>query len=389
MRLSFVDYSPPPSFVNRVIVHQFDPSRASPGGIDTCIRGICRYLPLGQLVAIIGVDTGSGPTGRRLGQWELHKIGEQEFWFLPVSALDPADQSRRIPHSIRLMAGVIAFRGSIPKYGLVQAHRMDTAAALRMILPGRQVYCIHTQENGLTGSTSDSFWRFFGSTHQMIERSVVRNAQTVIVFNEDYANFVKAWNPNARFSPTWYDPALIDGNGSHGDPHAVLWVGRLETPKDPELAVNCFVRLVSDSDDAPWSLHLLGSGTRATSLRQLIQSLPERVRSRVHLHGRVPPEAVASHMANSGVLLMTSHPGYEGYPRVLVEAMASGLPVVVTVGSDTGNLVESGSTGYVCNRDPDILSAHIKEASRLDRSKVRSAVANFDAPTLVGRIFSS
>jgi glycosyltransferase involved in cell wall biosynthesis len=200
---------------------------------------------------------------------------------------------------------------------------------------------------------------------------------------------VKSWHPNAVFSPTWYDPAFIDGNGSHENPHAVLWVGRLETPKDPELAVNCFVRLVLDDDDAPWSLHLLGSGTRATCLRQLIESLPEKVRSRVHLHGRVPPEAVASHMANAGVFLLTSHPGYEGYPRVLVEAMASGLPAVVTEGSDTGNLVANGSTGYVCNRDPDTLSAHIREASRLDRSTVRSAVAKFDAPTLVGRIFSN
>ena len=56
------------------------------------------------------------------------------------------------------------------------------------------------------------------------------------------------------------------------------------------------------------------------------------------------------------MFLMTSHAGYEGFPRVLVEAMAAGLPAVVTEGSDTGGLIQQGVSGFVCGRDPEELA---------------------------------
>ena len=140
---------PRPGEVDRLIIQQYDITRAvSIGGIDTCLRGICRYLPADESVAVVGVDTGSGPEGRRLGRWERHRIGEQAFWFLPVAALDPADQDRRIPHVVRLLSGIARFRGRIPRRTIVQVHRMDSAFILRALLPGDQVYMIRNCSGG-------------------------------------------------------------------------------------------------------------------------------------------------------------------------------------------------------------------------------------------------
>lgn len=386
--MTFIDHEPPPRYVDRVIVHQFDPSRPSPGGIDTCLRGVCRYLPSGVAVAVVGVDVGRGPSTRLLGRWERHRMGEQDFWFLPVVALDPADQARRIPHSVRIISGLLRFRRRIPRRRVVQVHRMDSAAVLRFLLPGAQLYCIHTQENGLVGRTSDSFWRFLGGAHQAIERRVVSNAGAVVVFNEDYTEVVKRWNPRAQFSPTWFDPALIVTDGPHEKSYSIVWVGRLETPKDPLLAVAALREVVAADPENPWTLEILGSGTLLEEVQAGVNALPDEIRTRVVLHGRVAPEDVAQLMSRADLFLMTSFPGYEGYPRVLVEAMASGLPSVVTQGSDTGGIVVDGETGYTCSRDSRELAEALISARAISRQQVAAAVNAFDAPTLVGRMMS-
>ncbi len=379
----------PPAHVDRLIVHQFDPARSSPGGIDTCLRGMCRYLPAGLEVAVVGVDTGVGHPGRVLGRWERHDLGDgHPFWFLPVAALDPAEGARRVPHSVRLVTGLARFRGAIPRADIVQVHGLNSALALRVLLRRPQAYFIHTQEQGLTGSTSDSFWRFTGHAHGALERRTVGAATDVVVFNADYAEVVRGWNPRARFSPTWFDPALItDRPETERDPFQVLWVGRLEVPKDPVLAVEAFVALVEADPDAAWKLDLLGQGTMLEQVRAQVEALHPSIAGRISVPGRVAPREVADRMGAAGVFLMTSHPGYEGYPRVLVEAMASGLPSVVTDGSDTGHLVVDGQTGWVCGRDPLELAGRVREAAHLDRAAVRAAVADLSAPVLIDRIY--
>ena len=97
---------------------------------------------------------------------------------------------------------------------------------------------------------------------------------------------------------------------------------------------------------------MIGSGTLLPVLQAQIAALPPDVARRITLRGRLGPADLAEVRGRSGVFLMTSHSGYEGFPRVLVEAMATGLPAVVTDGSDTGGLVHQGVSGFVCSRSP-------------------------------------
>ncbi|HEY8721508.1 glycosyltransferase family 4 protein [Pengzhenrongella sp.] len=378
-----------PQLVDRLVVHQFDAARPSPGGIDTCIRGLCRYAPLGTTIAIVGVDAGGEVSGRRLGAWERHDLGGRQIWFMPVATLDPSDQRRLVPHSLRLMAGVARYRARLPRARVVQAHRADTAMALRTLLGRPLAYFIHTQEAGLTSATSDSIWRFAKHAHAAVERSLVGAAEGVVVFNPDYAKTVQQHNSRAIFSPTWFDPAIVRGGERPSDPYRVVWVGRLEEPKDPSLALEAFGRLLDLDSGLPWTLEFVGAGTLADDLAARVAALPDDVAARVRLRGRLAPEAVAEVLGGSGVFLMTSHAGYEGFPRVLVEALASGLPAVVTEGSDTGGMITSGENGLVTDRDPRRLAAAIARAVTFDRHAASQSARAYGAPQLVGRIFDA
>ncbi|QTE28909.1 glycosyltransferase [Pengzhenrongella sicca] len=379
----------PTQQVDCLIVHQFDAARPSPGGIDTCIRGLITYSPAGMTIAIAGVDSGAPVAGRTLGVWELHQIGGRDVWFLPVARLDPGNQARLIPHALRLMAGVSKYRSRLPQASVIHAHRADTALAVRTLLGHPLVYFIHTQEGGLTSATSDSVWRFAGRAHAAMERSVVGGAAGVVVFNPAYAEVVHEHNELAIFSPTWFDPALLAWADEPAEPHRVVWVGRLEEPKDPALALEVFSRLLEAGDDLPWTLEIVGAGTLATDLETKVAALPAHVAERVRLRGRLTPREVAEVMGGSGVFLMTSHPGYEGFPMVLVEALASGLPAVVTEGSDTGGIISRGLNGMVSARDPGLLAAAIMSAVSYDRDVVRKSADAYSAPELVGRIFDA
>lgn len=372
--------------IDRLVVQQFDPRRTvTIGGIVTCLRGVLDYAPPGVTVAIVGVED-SGSADSPLGRWQTIRRGDRDVWFLPVARIDSTRPKGFVPHSARLVAGLLRYRARIPRAASLQAHRVDVGLVTRVLFRGPLVYCIHTQERGLLGPTSDSFWRLLGNLHERLDRAVARRAERVIVFNPAYSEKVRQWNPRTVSAPTWFDPAITIVARDPAPP-AVVWVGRLEEPKDPELAVRTFAALAQGDRDEPWTLEVIGSGTLRPALEALIATLPPSVAGRITLRGRLAAADVADARSRSGVFLMTSHAGYEGFPRVLVEAMAAGLPAVVTQGADTGGLVQQGVSGFVCGRDPAELADAITAARTLDRAKVAAAVAALSAPRVVREVF--
>jgi glycosyltransferase involved in cell wall biosynthesis len=379
------DTTPEAGAIDRLIVQQYDPRRTvTIGGIVTCLRGVLEYSPPGVTLAVVGVDdTGSGDP---LGRWQTIRRGDRDIWFLPVARIDSTRPKGYVPHSARLVAGLLRYRTRIPRAASVEAHRVDVGLFTRLLFRGPLVYCIHTQERGLLGPTSDSFWRFTGRLHKWLDRAIARRAARVIVFNPAYAEKVRRWNPRTVSAPTWFDPAITLPAPDPAPP-AVVWVGRLEVPKDPELAVRAFAALAQAEPDVPWTLELIGAGTLRPAVEALIAGLPADVAARITLRGQLAAADVAEARSRSGVFLMTSHAGYEGFPRVLVEALAAGLPAVVTEGADTGGLVRDGVSGFVCGRDPAELAGAVRRARGLDHAEVAATVATLSAPRVVRELF--
>ncbi|WP_179220477.1 glycosyltransferase [Rhodococcus sp. NCIMB 12038] len=275
----------------------------------------------------------------------------------------------------------------MPRSKTVQVHRMDVAVAIKFILrPKLLAYFVHTQQKGLTGSNSDSLWRYGQRLHSALESYLIKTSSDVIVFNPEHADHANKLNPQAKFSPTWFDPDLLLSGEHQRIDHSIIWVGRMEVPKDPRLALNAFARLIEMDPGRGWTLRMIGGGSLENELKSDVAKLPETVSERVEIVGRMEPRDLSAAMASSHVFLMTSHAGYEGFPRVLVEAMAAGLPAVVTQGSDTGGLVKPGVTGFTTSRDPEEISRRIIDATRIDPRHPRSEVSRFSAPQVVGQI---
>lgn len=125
----------------------------------------------------------------------------------------------------------------------------------------------------------------------------------------------------------------------------LLFVGSLIKTKGVFELLDAFKSL---SDHPDLSLHFIGQGPAAAILQQQIAL--NNLASRVFLHGSLPLTAVAEHLRQATVLVLPSH--REGVPNVLLEACASGIPVVATavggipevVSSETGILVQPHNT---------------------------------------------
>jgi len=93
-----------------------------------------------------------------------------------------------------------------------------------------------------------------------------------------------------------------------------------------------------------WKLVLMGDGEERRKLEHLVQEFG--LASKVEMTGTVPPEEVARRLSAGGLYVQPSI-GYDSCPNAVMEAMASGLPVVISsrIGQPEGFL--KGKHGIV------------------------------------------
>ncbi|MFT4537864.1 MAG: teichuronic acid biosynthesis glycosyltransferase TuaC [Planctomycetota bacterium] len=147
------------------------------------------------------------------------------------------------------------------------------------------------------------------------------------------------------FLPAQREPARASlGIAAEGP--IVLVVGHLIERKDPILALRAF----ASGAAAQARLYFVGRGPLQADLEREVHKLG--LDGRVVLCGERPPEELARWYAAADLLLLTST--REGRPNVVLEALASGRPVLATPSGGTAELPLSEE--MLCDsRDPQVL----------------------------------
>jgi phosphatidylinositol alpha-mannosyltransferase len=225
--------------------------------------------------------------------------------------------------------GLIALiQASVPVVGTFHAN-LDHSLALRLGSPVlRRGYDKLAARIAVSESARRTWQRHFGKP-------------MLIVPNGAPAEFFDKLEPV---------PAFTDGRPT------VLFVGRLEARKGLLYLVRAFLRL----KPAYPALRLVVVGRDHRNLRDRAMGLvPPRLRPDLLFVGSVPQDDLASYYASADVFCAPSLGG-ESFGIVLVEAMASGVPVVCSDIGGYRDLVHDGTEGLlVPPRDPVALATAI------------------------------
>jgi glycosyltransferase involved in cell wall biosynthesis len=175
---------------------------------------------------------------------------------------------------------------------------------------------------------------------------------------------------------TGVDCAAIDTRDPDEETNTILHVARLVEMKGSEYLLRAF-RSVAQTQPGT-QLVIIGDGPLRGRLHALVASLG--LEGRVEFLGALPHAQALAHIRTARILVLpsvlTSTGRVEGLGMVLLEAAATGVPVI---GSDVGGIPEGlidGQTGFlVPSRDIDALARRMTDLLQAPALRQRMGIA--------------
>lgn len=155
--------------------------------------------------------------------------------------------------------------------------------------------------------------------------------------------------------------------GLGSDDQVVIYVGRFVVAKGMRELVEASRQLAATN--SRFRLALIGDGVMKKELFELVARAG--LSGKVHAPGGLAPEEVAQWICAADVLTLPSWS--EGYPNVIVEALACGRPVVATDVGGTREIVTVDNGILIAPKDPAALQAGLEQALRRQWNHARIA----------------
>lgn len=289
----------------------------------------------------------------------------------------------------RVRAGAVALRNlqrAIPLFpagarGVKAAARAAwTAAAIQPVLERWSPDWVHAHFLGMPAATASLLTR-----HLRIPLSISAHARDIFVPSVRLApvcaraRFVAVCSEHAQATLMGRLPAslaqrvvhfphqlncartIADRPARNGEQLRLLSVCRLV----PKKGIDVVLRALALLPDAPYRYRIVGDGPERARLQALVEVLGL---DGVEFAGPAPPEEVPMELARADVFVLgtsTAQDGdRDGIPNAMLEAMAAGVPVVMTDSGAVSEVIRHGRTGWLAPPNcPAALAKVLMEAA--------------------------
>ena len=250
-----------------------------------------------------------------------------------------------------------ALKNQIPYFLISESHLLNHRSVGRKIIKKKLVEWVVRNAAGLfpTGTLARDYLLSYGACPGRI--SYLPNIPDVNRFHQVAKTLRKSSTGIRRQSNLDHNPTI-------------LFLGRLIPKKGVDVLIRAFR---SVRDQSPANLVIAGDGTIRNELEQLTAKL--KLSEHVHFIGFVQPECVTNLYAASDIFVL---PSSETWGVVVIEAVASGLPVIVSnkvgchpdvvTNSTIGEVFEFGNEQSLAT----ILLHQLNKQSRLEDIQYRS-----------------
>lgn len=220
---------------------------------------------------------------------------------------------------------------------------------------------------------------------ERLARLALTRADVVLPVSADLERALRRLAPRARTRvvPNVVDDVFAPAARADGGPARLLTVGLLDTPRKGVDVLLEALALVPGRERL--RLDVVGEG----ELRPGYEALAERLGlgETVTFHALEPKPALAERMRQADLFVLASR--YENNPCVVLEAMASGLPVVATRVGGIPELVDSTTGRLAEPLDPPAFAAALEDAlgAAFDRPAIAARTQEaFGRPAIARRL---
>lgn len=223
---------------------------------------------------------------------------------------------------------------------------------------------VHQNMKVLHHPASDIRWSYMPRLYFLLEKLLVPHCSSVFVVHDDavkeYRNRFPEIADRFRFTPTWVDlqtffppeqgerkrirEQVLAELKFDVDSEIIISIGRISSQKAPLLLAQAFKRVTERNPSA--CLVYIGDGALRPKLETFLVStgLSEKTR----LLGTRGSADIVRYLRASDLFVLASE--YEGMPMAVLEALATGVPVVTTDVGEVRRVVKHGINGIVIDQ---------------------------------------